>query len=92
MRMKEAIVFIGLVVLIVGIIIAFSNPIQIYHPATPGWEEHIAPGQSRWHPGTDAWTETIYPYAIVGALVCLMGVITAIIGWAMPARTPSPTT
>ena len=82
--MKGIIVFIGFVVLIAGIIIAFSNPIDIYHPAIPEWEEQTGPGRFFHHSAQVAWTETIYPYAIAGGIVCLIGVISVITGLAIP--------
>jgi hypothetical protein len=56
--MNGVILFIGLVVLIAGIGIAFSNAQKV---------ENVQ----------------IYPYAMTGAVVCLMGVITCIVGVAM---------
>ena len=53
-----AIILIGFVVLIAGIVIAFSNPITIGN-------------------------RTYYPYSVAGGIVCLIGIITAIIGFAM---------
>jgi len=78
--MKGSIIFIGFVVLVAGICIAFSNPIRIDHPKHC---EPIEPG-SPVYVCYPEWTETIYPYAVAGGIVCLIGVITAIIGWAMP--------
>ena len=86
--MNGIIIFLGFAVLIAGIIIAVSNPVEIMtklpEMGTRRLRDPLGEIYEEPYVIKPAEYETIYPYAVAGGIVCLIGVITAIIGFAMP--------
>jgi len=88
LAMNGIIIFLGFAVLIAGIIIAVSNPVEIMtklpEMGTRRLRDPLGEIYEEPYVIKPAEYETIYPYAVAGGIVCLIGVITAIIGFAMP--------
>jgi len=90
--MHKTVIALGFVILIIGLVIAFSNSIAIDKPGHfedaqgNNYGDQIPSNlfdKTHWVPGIHT---VIYPYLIAGGIVSLIGFVTSVIGYYMKTK------